>query len=74
MFGISGSFSHLCAAIAPGKVESFRYNWRRAGLWNLVFLAGVLIGGFLAAHFADVSAGAALEGALQIARNAAPGR
>jgi uncharacterized protein len=51
VFGISGSFSHLCAAIAPGRVEYFRYNWRRAGLWNLVFLVGVLIGGFLSAHF-----------------------
>lgn len=51
VFGISGSLSHLCAAIAPGKVEYFRYDWRRTGLWNLVFLAGVLIGGFLASHF-----------------------
>jgi uncharacterized membrane protein YedE/YeeE len=50
VFGISGNLSHLCAAIAPGKLEYFRYDWRRAGLWNLVFLAGVFIGGFLAAH------------------------
>jgi uncharacterized protein len=52
VFGISGNLSHLCAAIAPGKLEYFRYDWRRAGLWNLVFLAGVLIGGFLAGHTA----------------------
>jgi uncharacterized membrane protein YedE/YeeE len=51
MFGISGNLRHLCAAIAPGKVEHFRYDWRRTGLWNLVFLAGVLVGGFLAFHF-----------------------
>ena len=51
VFGISGNLSHLCAAIAPGKVEYFRYDWRRAGGWNLVFLAGVVIGGFLASHF-----------------------
>jgi len=50
VFGISGNLSHLCAAIAPGKLEFFRYDWRKAGLWNLVFLAGVLIGGFLAFH------------------------
>ena len=50
VFGVSGNLSHLCAAIVPGKVEYFRYDWRRAGLWNLVFLAGVLIGGFLAFH------------------------
>jgi len=50
VFGISGNLSHLCAAIAPGNIAFFRYDWRRAGLWNLVFLAGVLIGGFLASH------------------------
>jgi uncharacterized membrane protein YedE/YeeE len=47
VFGISGNLRHLCAAIAPGNVEHFHYNWRRVGLWNLVFLAGVLIGGLL---------------------------
>ena len=51
VFGISSSLSHLCAAVAPGKMEYFRYDWRRAGLWNLAFLAGVLVGGFLAFHF-----------------------
>jgi uncharacterized protein len=55
VFGISSNLSHLCAAIAPAKPEFFRpeffrYDWRKVGLWNLVFLAGVLIGGFLAFH------------------------
>ncbi len=50
VFGISGNLSHLCAAINPGKLEYFRYDWRRVGLWNLVFLLGVLSGGFLAGH------------------------
>jgi uncharacterized membrane protein YedE/YeeE len=50
VFGISGNLRHLCSAIAPSKLEFFRYDWRRAGLWNLVFLTGVLIGGFLASH------------------------
>lgn len=48
VFGISSNLRHLCSAIAPGRVEFFRYDWRKVGLWNLVFLAGVLIGGFLA--------------------------
>jgi len=26
------------------------YDWKSTGLWNLVFLAGVLVGGFLASH------------------------
>ena len=55
VFGISSNLSHICAAIAPAKLEFFRleffrYDWRKVGLWNLVFLVGVLIGGFLAFH------------------------
>jgi uncharacterized protein len=50
LFGISSNLRHICAAIAPAKLEYFRYDWRKAGLWNLVFLGGVLIGGFLASH------------------------
>jgi uncharacterized membrane protein YedE/YeeE len=49
-FGISGNLQHLCAAIAPAGLDHFKYDWKRVGLWNLVFLAGVLIGGFLAFH------------------------
>jgi uncharacterized membrane protein YedE/YeeE len=51
VFGISSNLRHLCSAFIPGKLEFFRYDWRKVGLWNLVFLAGVLIGGFLASHF-----------------------
>jgi uncharacterized membrane protein YedE/YeeE len=50
VFGISSNLRHLCSAIAPGNVEFFRYDWKKAGLWNLVFLGGVLLGGFLAFH------------------------
>jgi hypothetical protein len=49
-FGISSNLRHLCSAIAPGRIEFLRYDWRRVGLWNLVFLAGVLIGGFISVH------------------------
>jgi uncharacterized membrane protein YedE/YeeE len=49
-FGISGNLQHLCSAIAPAGIEHFKYDWKRVGLWNLVFLAGVVIGGFLAFH------------------------
>ena len=66
VFGISSNLRHLCAAIAPGKVEFFHYDWKKAGLWNLVFLAGVLIGGFLAYH-----SGAAHDVAISPATKAA---
>jgi len=54
VFGISSNLRHLCSAIVPGRVEFFHYDWKKAGLWNLVFLGGVLIGGFLASHVGAV--------------------
>lgn len=48
MFGISSNLRTACAIIAPGRVEFFRFDWRRAGAWNLAFALGILIGGVLA--------------------------
>ena len=47
-FGISSSLRHICAATIPSHIEYLRYDWRKAGGWNLAFAAGILIGGFLA--------------------------
>ncbi|MGA2674753.1 MAG: hypothetical protein ABSE99_16165 [Terracidiphilus sp.] len=38
LFGVSSNLRHLCSAIVPGRVEFLRYDWKKAGLWNLVFL------------------------------------
>jgi uncharacterized membrane protein YedE/YeeE len=46
-FGVSSNLRHLCAALVPGDLAYFRYDWRRIGLWNLVFVAGVVVGGFV---------------------------
>jgi len=50
-FGISGNFRHMCAAV-PGPEKArpsfLRYDWKKAGLWNLTFVLGVFLGGFLA--------------------------
>jgi uncharacterized membrane protein YedE/YeeE len=51
VFGISSNLRHICAALIPSKADFFRYDWRRIGLWNLVFLLGVLIGGLLATRW-----------------------
>jgi hypothetical protein len=53
-FGISSNLRHLCAALAPGRVEFFRYDWKSMGMWNLAFLAGILAGSFLAARLLGV--------------------
>jgi uncharacterized membrane protein YedE/YeeE len=42
-FGISSNFRHLCAAVAPGRIEFFTHDWKR-GAWNLAFLAGIFVG------------------------------
>lgn len=49
-FGISSSLRHICAACVPAKIPFFTYNWRKE-TWNLVFVVGILIGGFIAATF-----------------------
>jgi hypothetical protein len=46
-FGISSSLRHICAACLPANIPFFKYNWRRE-IWNLFFVAGVMIGGLLA--------------------------
>lgn len=45
--GISSSLRHTCAAIAPFNINFLKYNWK-SELWNMVFVLGILIGGFLA--------------------------
>lgn len=49
-FGISSSLRHICAACIPAKIPFFQYDWKRE-TWNLFYVTGVLIGGFLAARF-----------------------
>lgn len=49
-FGISSSLRHICAACIPAKIPYFRYEWRHQA-WNLFLVAGILIGGFVAAQW-----------------------
>lgn len=48
LFGVSSNLRHACAVVLPGSISYFRYDWRRTGMWNLVFVLGILIGGFIA--------------------------
>ncbi len=45
--GISSNLRHVCAALLPADVAFFKYDWKKTGLWNLLFLAGILAGGFI---------------------------
>ena len=46
-FGISSSLRHICAACIPANIPFFKYEWKKE-IWNLFFVGGILIGGFLA--------------------------
>jgi uncharacterized protein len=51
VFGVSANLRHLCAATpAPERLKPtfLRYDWKQSGGWNLFFVAGVGLGGFLA--------------------------
>lgn len=46
-FGISSSLRHICAACIPANIPFFKYEWTKE-IWNLFFVGGILLGGFLA--------------------------
>ena len=49
-FGISSSMRHLCAMCFPAKLPFFNYDWKKE-IWNIFFIVGVAIGGFVAVQF-----------------------
>lgn len=50
-FGFSANLRTICSAAGCGKkVKFFDFNWK-GQLWNLVFLSGAIIGGFIANQF-----------------------
>ena len=50
VFGVSSNLRHLCSAALPSRLDYFKYDWKRTGSWNLLFAAGILVGGFLASQ------------------------
>ena len=50
-FGFSSNLRTMCTIVGAGKkLDFFDFDWK-AQKWNLMFLVGSLIGGFLAANF-----------------------
>jgi hypothetical protein len=45
--GVSSSLRHVCAACVPMNIPFFQYDWKKEA-WNLFFVGGILLGGFLA--------------------------
>lgn len=47
-FGVSSNLETVCAIGGAGKwVEFFKFDWKK-NTWNLVFVLGLIIGGFIA--------------------------
>lgn len=50
-FGVSSNLRTMCSIAGAGKrVPFFDFDWK-SHVWNLVFLGGAIIGGFIAKHF-----------------------
>lgn len=50
-FGISSNLRSVCSILGAGKnCEFFDFDWK-AQTWNLIFAAGMVIGGFIAHYF-----------------------
>ena len=50
-FGFSANLRTICSAAGGGKlVKFFDFNWKTQ-IWNLVFLVGAILGGFIAHQF-----------------------
>jgi uncharacterized membrane protein YedE/YeeE len=50
-FGFSSNLRTICSVAGLGKKNSFfDFNWKTQ-IWNLVFLTGALVGGFIAHQF-----------------------
>lgn len=55
-FGFSSNLRTICAACGAGdKVEFFKFDWK-AQIWNLVFLVGAILGGFITYHYLSTNA------------------
>ena len=49
-FGISANLRHMCAACFPSNIPFFNYDWKKES-WNLFFIGGILVGGFISTQY-----------------------
>ncbi len=53
-FGMSSNLRTMCTMCGAGKHSSFfDFDWKQNS-WNLIFVVGTIIGGFLGAHFLSI--------------------
>ena len=50
-FAVSSTFGTICTVAGAGKYADF-FNWDwKTQIWNLIFVFGGLVGGYIASHF-----------------------
>ncbi len=54
-FGISSTFRDICTVTVRPKAQYFQYNWKDHR-WRMIFVAGIVIGGFLSRSALAVAA------------------
>ena len=60
-FGISSNLETICALGGAGKLhEHFNFDWKKNG-WNLMFILGTVVGGFIAFKFLTPNEAVALN-------------
>lgn len=60
-FGMSSNLRTVCAALGAGKnCDFFSFDWR-SQRWNLLVMAGTIMGGFIAMHFLSKSPAPTLD-------------
>jgi uncharacterized membrane protein YedE/YeeE len=60
-FGVSSNLRTMCSIAGAGKAaEFFRFDWK-ANIWNLVFIFGALIGGFIARQYLTLDPAVAIS-------------
>jgi uncharacterized membrane protein YedE/YeeE len=51
-FGVSASMRATCSALGGGQnCEFFNFDWKKSQGWNMLFVLGAVIGGFIATYF-----------------------
>ncbi|MGV6846059.1 MAG: YeeE/YedE family protein [Lutibacter sp.] len=60
-FGVSSNLETFCAIGGAGKyTDYFKIDWKE-NVWNLLFIAGAIFGGFIASHWLTTSNAVALN-------------
>lgn len=50
-FGVSSNLETMCSMAGAGKlVDFFKFDWHQ-NIWNLMFIVGLIAGGFIADHW-----------------------